>query len=297
MHNCLQGMYDLHVHSGPDIVPRKIDDVDLCKRFIEAGFKGYCIKSHYFCTAERARTLNQIYPELNVVGAISLNKTVGGLNPQAVDAAGRDGAKLVWMPTSDARNEIEFTFGENCTYDTMPAWALRMKERRSQGIIDTGITVLKENGELTEDAKACLEIIGKREMILCTGHLSPKEIYAILREKDNLGLRKVIVTHATWASIALTKEQQLELAEMGAIIEQCSSNMKKPFGITWDGMYEVIRYVGAKHCILSSDCGNRNKPMPDESLETMADNLLANGFSEEEVRIMAVENTTGLIEG
>ena len=297
MYELFKGAYDLHVHSGPDIVPRKADDPEMCRRFQEAGFRGYCIKSHYFCTAERARIMNNYFPGMNIVGAISLNKTVGGLNVQAVDAAGRDGAKLIWLPTSDAQNEIDFTFSENCTYDTMPAWALRMKERRSKGIIDKGIYILDEKDRLIPEIKDVMKAAAEHEMVVCTGHLSRKEIFELSKKAADLGVKKLVVTHATWASLGLSKEDQKELADMGDILEQCSANMKAAYGITWDGMYEVLRYVGPENCILSSDCGNRNKPYPDESLQIFAENCINNGFTEQELRIMAVENTTRLIDG
>ena len=295
MLSCLQNAYDLHVHSGPDIVNRKADDPEMCRRYIAAGFKGYCIKSHYFCTAERARLMNQLFPELNVIGAISLNRTVGGLNPEAVDAAGRDGAKLVWMPTFDAKNGIDFTFSDECTYDTMPAWAKRMWERRKQGICFEGLTVL-ENEEISAAVRETLDVIARYNMVLCTGHLSKKEIFPLVKAALDQGVKKIIVTHATWSSVALTKQEQLALAKQGAYIEQCSANMKSAYGITWEGMYEVIRYVGAKHCIISSDCGNVNKPYPDSSILEMAEKLLQHGFCEEDVCTMAVHNPTYLVE-
>lgn len=296
MHKLFQGAYDLHVHSGPDIVPRKADDPEMCRHFLEAGFQGYCIKSHYFCTAERARIMRHYFPQLNVVGAISLNQTVGGMNAQAVDAAGRDGAKIVWFPTFDAKNEIEFTFGERCTYDRMPAWALRMKERREKGLIDHGITVLNENGGLTQETEDVMRVIAAHNMILCTGHLSPREIFAIVRRAPQIGVKRLVITHAAWASVGLTKEEQKALSDLGALIEVCSSNVRAAYGSTWETLYETLRYVGPQNCILSSDAGNRAKPYPAHSLDAFAENLLAHGFTERELRRMAVENTVKLIE-
>lgn len=291
-----QGAYDLHVHSGPDIVPRKAEDPEMCQRFLDAGFKGYCIKSHYFCTAERAHTMRHYFPHLNVIGAISLNKTVGGMNAQAVDAAGRDGARMVWFPTFDSKNEIDFTFSRKCSYDTLPAWALRMKERREKGIIDEGLTVLDANGALTQETVDVMRAIAEHHMILCTGHLSPQEIFAVVRRAPKIGVKRIVITHATWASVGLTKEEQKALSDMGAVIEVCSANMKAAYGITWEKMYEVLRFVGPEHCILSSDAGNLNKPYPVESLTDFAEDLLAHGFSQQELRSMSVDNTSRLVE-
>ena len=56
---------------------------------------GFVLKSHYICTADRATLVNQIVPEIQAFGAIALNNSVGGLNPLALDIAGRLGTRVV----------------------------------------------------------------------------------------------------------------------------------------------------------------------------------------------------------
>lgn len=58
----LEGAYDLHVHTGPDVMSRKLDDLEMAERIRKVGMKGYGIKSHYFCTAERAKLVHKVYP-------------------------------------------------------------------------------------------------------------------------------------------------------------------------------------------------------------------------------------------
>src|ERR1043166_3000370 len=101
----LQGAYDLQVHVAPDVIERRIDDIDLAKEFLACGLKGFVLKSHYFPTAERAKGVYKAVPGIHAFGAIPLNHSVGGLNPVAVELAGRSGNKVVWMPTVDAANE------------------------------------------------------------------------------------------------------------------------------------------------------------------------------------------------
>jgi hypothetical protein len=105
MKDLIKGAYDLHVHSAPDVLPRKMDDIEMAQRIIDAGMAGYAIKSHYFCTAERAALINKMYPQCNALGAITLNSSVGGINPTAVEMAARAGAKIVWFPTCDSEYE------------------------------------------------------------------------------------------------------------------------------------------------------------------------------------------------
>ena len=77
----LQGAFDTHIHSSPDVLPRKFDDLDLIKRAVDAGMSGFVLKSHYICTADRATLLRQLFPGVRVFGGIVLNNSVGGLNP------------------------------------------------------------------------------------------------------------------------------------------------------------------------------------------------------------------------
>ena len=50
----LKGAFDTHVHSAPDVLPRRFDDIELAKRTRDAGMAGFVLKSHYICTADRA---------------------------------------------------------------------------------------------------------------------------------------------------------------------------------------------------------------------------------------------------
>ena len=74
MNELLKGTYDLHVHTAPDVVPRKCSDVQLAERMRAAGMAGGAIKSHYLDTAGRAGILRELYPELTIVGGIVLNR-------------------------------------------------------------------------------------------------------------------------------------------------------------------------------------------------------------------------------
>ena len=51
----VRGAYDLHIHVEPDVIPRKITDLDLAHRYQELGLAGFVLKSHYVPTAERAK--------------------------------------------------------------------------------------------------------------------------------------------------------------------------------------------------------------------------------------------------
>lgn len=291
----LEGAYDLHVHTGPDISKRSLDDFDYAERLKKIGMKGFGIKSHYFCTAERARLVKKIYPDLNPIGAIALNNSVGGLNPTAVEMAAKDGAKIVWMPTFDAENEIQYMFSQT-GYEELPPWAQVQFDRRKQGKSQTGITIL-EDGKLRDSVQEILSLIAENDLILATGHLSKPEIFALVSGARDHNVKKVVVTHPTFSSIALSKEEQKELTDLGAFMEECFGCITPEYGTTWEEIYDHIRYIGPDKIILSSDLGQMNNPFPDEGLITFVKNLSENGFTDSEIRRMVVENTTLLAEG
>jgi hypothetical protein len=80
------------------------------------------------------------------------------------------------------------------------------------------------------------------------------------------------------------------LARRGALLERCFTTThtgKAP----WERFYEATRAVGAENTVWSSDLGQKFNPPVEDGLALMADRFLDAGFSEDEVRTMAVANT------
>ena len=291
--DAIRGGYDLQVHVAPDIIARRIDDLGLAKEFLGQGLKGFVLKSHYMSTAERAKVVTAAVPGIKAYGAITLNHSVGGLNPVAVDIAGRSGAKIVWFPTVDAENETAgLPTGGN---KKLPFWAEIQREISAMGISPPRMTVLDANGELTQATKSCIELIAKHDMILATGHLGRKEIFALVKTARAMKVRKVLVTHAEFPSQNLTAEEQVELANAGATIEHCFTTMhtgKAPWAVVMDS----IRKVGPERCLLSTDLGQTINPPVAEGFAMFAQTLLDGGFTVDQIRRMAVTNSAALVE-
>ncbi len=148
----LEGAYDLQIHVGPDVIARRIDDIDCAKEFLARGLKGFVLKSHYIQTGERAQVVTKAVPGSRVFGALTLNHSVGGLNPVAIELAGRTGCKIVWMPTVDARNETAGRLDGGT--EKLPFWAKIQRELAAEGISPPPLSVIDEAGELTEPAAA-----------------------------------------------------------------------------------------------------------------------------------------------
>jgi Family of unknown function (DUF6282) len=289
----LEGAYDLQVHVAPDVIERRIDDLDLAREFLAHRLRGFVLKSHYFPTAERAKVVSRAVAGISAYGALTLNHAVGGLNPVAVELAGRAGCKVVWMPTVDAANE---TAGRvDGPKEKLPFWAKIQRELAATGIAPPPITVLGPDGTLSDSARRCVERIAKYEMILATGHLGRAEIFQLVKTAREMGAKKVVVTHAEFPSQNLSATEQAELAGMGAWIEHCFTTMhtgKAP----WDGVLAAIRAVGPERCILSTDLGQIINPPVAEGFAMFVQRLLDGGFGAEQIRRMAVSNPAALVE-
>ena len=282
----LQGAFDLQVHVAPDVIERRIDDLDLAKEFLQYGLAGFVLKSHYIPTAERARVVTKAIPGIKAFGAITMNHSVGGLNPVAIELAGRSGNKIVWMPTVDAANETAGRLGSDGSDKKLPFWAKIQLELAATGLNPPPMSVIDGDGKVTSTARSCLELIKKYDMILATGHLGKKEILALVKTAREIGLRKVVVTHAEFPSQSLTAQEQVELADNGAIIEHCFTTMYTGKS-SWEGMFEATRKVGVERTILSTDLGQTINPPVAEGFAMFAQKMLDAGFTVEQIHHMA----------
>lgn len=288
----IQGAYDLHVHSAPDVLPRRMDDIEMAQRIEESGMAGYAIKSHYFCTSERAFLIRKQFPACDAVGTITLNSSTGGMNPTAVEMAARSGVRLVWFPTCDSAHEIAHVFDGNPN-KKLPYWAQIIIEMKEAGIQAPVIRIL-EDGKLKESVMDILDIIARYDIILATGHVSHEETFALVRAARERGVRKIVVTHVDFPTTFYTVEEQKALAELGAVMEHCYTTWatgKVDFAVT----KAQIREIGPEHCILSTDLGQKTAIYPDEGMAEFALKLYDDGFSKEEIRRMMAENPRTLL--
>jgi hypothetical protein len=293
----LRGAIDTHVHIAPDVVGRKIDDLSLAKRFNELGLGGFLMKSHYTSTAERASVVRAAVPGVSVFGAIALNRAVGGMNPVAVEIAAREGARTVWLPTVDSENEsreeTQFPRGAKA-----PVWMELQRELRAAGVAIDPVPVVDSGGAVLAETRAVLRTVARHGLLLATGHLARDEIFAVVDAALEEGVRDVVITHPDFPSQSLSFEDQTALADRGALLERCFTTPHTG-KTTWDYIFEAIRATGSERSVLSTDLGQTANPPVEDGLGLMVDRLLAVGFDEEEVHVMAVGNTrrvVGLVE-
>ena len=287
----VRGGFDPYVHVAPDFAPRRITDLELAKRCLELGLSGFGVMSHYTATAERAAVVNAAVGERLALGSIVLNHAVGGLNATAVEVAARQGARFVWLPTVSALGE--FAKVEAAVNGNVPVWVRFEVELRTAGAPPRPVPVLDDAGAPLADLLAVLRVIAAHDLALMTGHLSRDEIFAVVEAALAAGVRTIVVTNPEFPSHQLSPADQVALAERGALFQRA---LTTPYTgkCTWDEIFTATRAVGAAHTVWGSDLGQVFNPPVEDGLALMADRFLAAGFSEEEIRTMAVENTRRL---
>ena len=268
----LHGAIDMHVHSAPDLDPRRQDDLELAREAASAGLGGIVIKNHHGSTVERAWLVSKTVPGIRVMGGLVLNDTVGGLNPAAVRAALALGARVIWMPTRSALNH--------------------RRRRGEQG----GITVLDPDGRLRPEVEEILTLMAQAPAILCTGHLSPEEALPLIMRARELGVKKIAVTHPEWPVTQYPLSLQKELAARGVMFERCYNSTTHRGGhVPLGAIAEAISEVGLYTTILATDSGQPDNPPPTECLRRFAEGLRALGFSCDQVRQMVCANPEHLL--
>jgi hypothetical protein len=277
----LHGAIDMHLHVGPDTMPC-IDPIEAARQAKQAGMKAIILKNHHYTTAPLATIVSQLVPGVGVFGGLCLDFEVGGLNFHALEVSGKLGAKVVWMPTLSSANS-------------------RDKMRKSLGLEleGEGFSILDTGGKLVPEIGKILPLVKKYDMVLASGHISPAETFALIDEAKNTGIWKLVITHASSADVidqALSIPDQKRLAQMGVFLEYVGLELlHESLGRGKSHMVEMIKAVGAEHCILSTDMGLAFEPPPVEGMRVAISSLLNKGLTVEEIELMVKTNPAKLL--
>lgn len=290
MENLLQGAYDLHIHCGPDIVPRSVTGLEMAKRAEACGMKGFAIKAHYDCTCQQAALINSLVPAVNVIGTLTMNSSTGGINPMAVETAARTGAGIIWCPTFDSASQQQYYL------HNLPEYIVMQSKLLKQGMNVPSYCIIDNEGNITKDMSDVLEIVTEYKMVLATGHITHEESFALAREAHRRNFRKLLITHADWSFTHYSIEEKLELVSLGAKIEHTYTSPAILKSITWEESFNEMRIVGPEHIIISTDLGQAKNEFPDEGLKHYAMEILKAGFSRDDLSRMLVHNPAALVE-
>ncbi|GIX49157.1 MAG: hypothetical protein KatS3mg131_3368 [Candidatus Tectimicrobiota bacterium] len=210
---------------------------------------------------------------------------MGGLNPHAVEwmwrMQGRRG-RVVWLPTFDAENHL-----------------------RRFGVPGEGLRVARD-GRVVPELEAVLQVIARAGLVLHTGHVSAEEVLLVLRRARELGVARLVVTHAMAQVPGLSLAQMQEAAALGAYLELAYlTHLLGPQAhldwmchwqrVSLEEMAQAIRAVGAEHFILSTDLGQLGTPIPPDGYTLLVTGLQAAGISQAELDQMMKTNPARLL--
>ena len=267
----LAGAIDFHVHSGPDSRPRSVTDLEVARMTQRAGMRGIVLKNHFTMTADRAALAMDQVDDLEIFGAVVLNRAVGGLNAEAVRqmvqfSGGR--GKVVWLPTFDAEYYIT-----------------------AQGSSDPFVSVTRSGAPLPELAEI-FTLVAENDLVLAMGHSSPEEVLILIPEARRYGVEQILVTHVF--SQGPSRAQMQQMADAGAILE-----------IDWYAVYlgnrtvteyvSAIQEIGAEHFLMSSDLGQATSPSHVDGLRAYVTAFRNAGLTDDQIDLMLRRNPARLL--
>jgi len=280
------GVIDMHVHPDPDVFGRSLTDNELATIARRKGMRGIVIKNHVVTTNDRAALVMQQVPGIEVWGGIVLNKSVGGVNPSAVEwmhrmSGGR--GKVVWLPTFDSDMHVKTLVDKN----------------------QSGI-VVATNGQITPELEQVLKIIAREDLILATGHISADEVVTVVKRAKELGVKNILITHGLTNIPGLSWEQAKQVTAMGAYIEICylqfmtGPTAQYKWMTHWERVdatvvAKAVKEIGADHLVLSTDLGQQGMMTPPDGVENQIAAVKAAGVSQADIDKMMKKNPAKLL--
>ncbi len=282
----LRGAVDLHCHSGPSIMDRKLDHIEQIRDAEAAGLHAVLFKDHFYSNTPvmtvLARYRQSIAP-LHLLSGVPLNNQLGGLNPYAVEHGLMLGARMVWMPTLCARNHLTTAF----RYNLHGRLGLRPP---------TALSVLDDRGRLRDAVKEILDLIAEHDAVLCGGHLHISELFPLFTEAKARGVGRMVVSHPTyWIEAKL--DDLKELSGLGVYLEHCACMLIEGVSRKFEPaiLHDYVAAAGLERTIIGSDLGQTFNPRPVAGLRAVIELCLDLGFSPSEVRQMTCENGCRLV--
>lgn len=282
----LKGAVDLHCHSGPSIMARKLDHIEQIEDAEAAGLHAVLFKDHFYSNTPVMHVLDRwrgTRSKLRLLSGVPLNNQLGGLNPFAVEHGLALGSRMVWMPTLCAHNHLTTAF----RYDLHGRLRLRQPMR---------LSVLDEKGTLRPEVHDILDLIAAYDAVLCGGHLHVSEMYPLFEVARARGVTRMVVSHPTyWIEAQL--EDLTELSRMGVYLEHCACMLidgpsrKFPY----ERLRSYVEAAGIDRTILGSDLGQTFNPRPVPGFRAVIALCLDLGFSPEEIRTMTSTNACRLV--
>jgi hypothetical protein len=253
-------VFDVHVHSAPDIVARIGHDDELGRWYAAADFSGFVLKGHHESTVGRAKAVARA-TGLDVFGGIVLNRPAGGINPAAVLTTLLSGGRVIWFPTADAHTQETAKLPRLCDHD----------ERIDRSTL--AIPPEADDGRTLEQrVDVILDLIAEADAVLCTGHLGTAECRWLFDRAQQRGITRFLLTHPSYTVPAMSCTEIAEFASRGAYVEITAYQLWHQPGMTDARLADIARAAGDR-LVLASDAGQPDSPPPPDALSELMERL------------------------
>ncbi|GAA2176033.1 hypothetical protein GCM10009846_28250 [Agrococcus versicolor] len=289
----LHGAVDLHCHSGPSPMPRRITHVEAARQAADAGFRAIVVKCHYHDTVTDLLSMaSELEPlPIQVFGGIALNSANGGLNPWATDRSFRMGGRMVWFPTISSSAHLAHAEQHAETKaHFQPLGMLQSEEVR----------VFESDAEggwsdaVRPEVRIIVEQARDAGALISTGHLDADQALAVVRTAHEAGHDRVLVSHPDYVS-DIGRERLAEMVELGAYVEHEIAMYDRDHIFPAEQLVDWIRTVGPERTVLGSDLGQVGNPLPVEGYRRLLARLLELGVAEDDLATMIQRNPAHLI--
>lgn len=286
----LVGAIDLHCHVDLEFSQRQfrkaLPEWEWLPRAEAAGMRGVVLKSHLWPSVSLSPFLDLLYTgDVEVRTSITLNPTVGGLDPWAVEAAAEMGATAVFMPTWGSRNDRERGGFHRRLADHFTHFDPARLSR---------LSITDDSGALVDPAHEILRLAAEHGLMLSTGHVSWQESLALAREANRIGFDRVLFGHPLSNSVGAPPEAIREAAQLGAYVEVCWPTVA-PGRADPAQVVAMIRDIGADRTALTSDFFSGSNPSPSDLLRMLLGVLFDAGLTQEEIHRAAATNPAALL--
>ena len=206
-----------------------------------------------------------------------------------------------------AKISLEYSYFENdgakfISFPTHHTRYVAIQEKRKSDYIHKCFYVPDEGP--TYETTKILELIAKKNVVLNTGHLSPKETLILVKAAKNLGVEKILVPSNNFDKTTIEKLKihnvyfefsYFFVSEATEVpLTHIDDERHKIKGLTLKTLKDLIEAADPKNVILSSDCGVSILPKPHLGFYQFIKQVHELGFTIEEIDYMIKTNSKRL---
>ena len=280
----LVGAIDLHCHIDLEFSkeePKREPEPVWLPKAEAMGLRGVVLKSHWWPTVNVVPyILSSVKTTVSLWSSVAMNICAGGPSPCVIEASAALGAKMVFLPTWSARNDI-----------LLKGFSHRLRSiYKAFGKIENpGYVFTNDKGELLPGGQEIIECCKSYNLVLGTGHVSWQESLAFAQAARGMGFKALVINHPLSAMIEAPLDALKRAAELGAFVETCW-NQLAPGRMDSHELVEKLRVIGLKQVVASTDYFRPYSPNPPELFRMFLGMLHEGGLNRDEIKQVACTN-------